>query len=390
MKNTKRIIAAVLAILMCLSSMVALSACRVKDETILTFKSGDQTYDIKAGIYLCNLLSAYNQFRTEYGTAVEKASSTTAADVDYEKQTLENKDYTTWIKDKTYELCAQYAYTEMEFERLGLEITSEQNDTVENYASANWATGYGSIYTENGVSYNTYRQFFLNQQFKFGMIYNYYYGEFTADEKKADKNKGSLRPADSEIKTELKKNYVIADTISESLTKKEDNSSNVISLTDDEKKAAKAKLLKYADRINNGESFSKIYIEHNGSDKQADTSSTSQPKDKYATVYGGPNTSNNSSYFEDVNKQTVGKAVVLEFSDCYMLVVKQDILKDSYYFDSYKTAVVQIMKFDGFESDFDAKAAKLEATVKNTDAINYYKPQRVKLETATAAATTAA
>lgn len=381
MSRLKKVIAVVAAFAVCISCMGALSACRMtKDETVVTYKNGDKTIEIKAGTYLYLLLSAYSQFRSEYDAAIEKAGATTSADLKYEKETLDKKDYNTWIKDKTLELCAQYAYVETEFDKLGLKISDDIQSQLDAAASATWASGsYEEVYGPNGVSLNSFSKFFTNQYYKMDMIYDYYYGEHTDAEKSKDKNMGSLRPSDDEIIKNYTKYYVLADTISVSLTKSDSTSSDVVSLTDAEKAAAKKKLQGYADRINSGIPFSTIYKEHNGSDISSDSANAGD--DKYATLYGSEKTGNqNSSYFSEISKQKVGKAAVVEFSDCYMLVYKKDITKDSYYKENLKSSIVYLMKYADFTKNIEDNAKKLEADV-NQSAVNYYTPKKVKVPT---------
>ena len=386
MSVLKKSISAIVCVAICLSCMVAFSACRLtKDETVFTFKSGDKSVDVTAGMYLLALVDAYGAFRTEYDEAVEKASATTSADLDYANQTLESKNYDTWNADKAYESCATYAYVELEFDRLKLELTAEDIANAEYQADYYWNQyGYNTVYEPNGVSYNTYLEYTKNSV-KYSKIYDYYYGKYSDKEKKENAELGSLRPSDKEIKKTISENYVIADTISISLTSTDSTSSNVTTLSDEEKKFAKDKLQKYADRINNGETFSKIYIEYNGQDMEESTESK-KPKDKYATVYGSDKTSvGNEDYFEDIKKQKIGKAVVLEFSDVYMLVVKQDVLKDSYYYDSMSESAIQISEGENFTKKIEEDSKKLEC-VKNDGAVKYYQPKKIEYPTTAASA----
>lgn len=382
MSRFKKFIAVAAAFAVCVSCMGALTACRMtKDETVATYKNGDKTFEIKAGTYLIAMLNAYYEFRSDYNTAIQESSATTAADLAYEKETLDKKDYNTWVKDKAMELCAEYAYVETEFDKLGLTISDDLKSQLDMAASATWASGnYDEFYVPNGVSYASFSKYFTNMYYKQDMIYDYYYGEHTAEEKAKDKNKGSLRPSDDEILKNYTKYFELADTISISLTKSDTTSSDVVSLTDKEKEEAKKKLQGYADRLNSGTAFSVIYKEHNGADISKDSQNAGD--DKYATLYGSENTgSQNSSYFAEISKQKVGKAAVVEFSDCYMLVYKKDITKDSYYKKNLSSSVVRLMKYEDFTKDLTEKANKLEVTV-NQSAVNYYAPKKVRIPTA--------
>lgn len=386
MSSLKKAIAVIAAFAVCISCMGALSACRMsKDEVVATYKNGSETFEVKAGTYLYMQLNAYSLFRNEYDSAIEEASATTSADLKYEKETLDDKDYNTWVEDKALELCAQYAYIETEFDKLGLEISDDIQSQLEAAASATWASGgYEDVYVPNGVSQSTFNDYFINQYYKLDIIYDYYYGEHTDEEKSEDKNLGSLRPSDDEILKNVTKFYELADTISISLTKSDSTSSDVVSLTDDEKAEAKKKLQGYADRLNSGTPFSTIYKEYNGSDISEEAASAGH--DKYATLYGSEETGNqNSSYFSEISKQKVGKAAVVEFSDCYMLVYKQDITADSYYTENIKSSIVYLMEYDNFVDSVEENANKLEVTV-NQSAVKYYSPKKIKIPTVVATA----
>lgn len=386
MTISKRILSAVCCIAICLSCMAALTACRTKDETIFSFKSGDKIIDVKAGTYLYFLVDSYYKFRNEVDKQIQSASQTTAADFDYEKQTVGDKDYVAWASNDVYELCAEYAYIEAEFDRLGLELTADQQSYADQQASTEWAS-YSYFYEQNGVSYTTFKNMVTNGYIKKSAVFDYYYGEATKEDKKKDANKGSLRPDAATIKKGLNDNYLIVDKIDVSLTKSD--GSDVVSLSDTEKAAEKKKLQKYADRLNNGEIFATIYKEVNGQD--IDSDSASGGNDKYATLYGSEDTAyySTSEYYDELKKLSIGKATVVEFADKLMLAVKQDITKDSYYLDNLSDQVVSVLKYEEFENNCK-KAAKEMEVVKNEGAISYYTPNKVKVETETQTVATTA
>ncbi|MGN0557135.1 MAG: hypothetical protein ACI4IV_04730 [Acutalibacteraceae bacterium] len=379
MSRVKKIAAAVIAVCLCLSCMAALSSCRTKDETVITFHNGDKTYEMKAGVYLCNLVAAYSDFRNEFGEQAEQASMTTAAGFKYEDQTLENKNYTDWISERCQKLAALFAFVETECERLGIKLTDEENSYVDQYASAYWATGSSTVYELNGVSYESYRKYFANQQFKLQKLFDYYYGVHTDEEKAKNSELGSLRPSDDEIGKFLSENYVIADVLQTQFTSTDSSTNQSVTLTDEQKKDAKAKLQKMADRFNAGTAFSVLYNEvHNTTEVP---NSQYEMKDKYAEVFSSDKTNSASTYFADIQKQPLGKAVVLEFNDSYMMVVKQDITKDKFYFDNYSETIVNTMEYKDF---YDKKLEDAQGmkTERNESAIRFYHPGRVKMPSA--------
>lgn len=378
MSMIKRVISIFAAVAICASCMAALSACRTKDETVLTFKSGDRKYEVKAGTYLCFLMSSYDSFRSEYDGILESSSKTTAKDFDYEDQKVDGKDYTTWVKENCYDTAAQYAFVEMECKRLGIEVDETDAATVEQTASQYWANS-GDVYESNGVSYNTFRNLLINQDLKRAGLYSYYYSEVTDAEKKESPEKGSKRPSDKEIQKWLNENFLIADTLTFDFTKSDSTSSTTETVSDKEKEEGKKKLQALADKYNKGNvAFSEIYKEYNGSDITKSTADK-KPKDEYAQIFGSDKTgSTSSSYdFEDIKKQKLNKAVVLESSDSYMLVIKQDISKDSYYFDMLKDTVVSYSQAEAFSNWIETQAKDLKCD-KNESAVDFYKPQKIK------------
>lgn len=386
MSIVKKVISVIAAAAVCVSCMAAMSACRTKDETVLTFKSGEKSYEIKAGTYLCFLMSSYDSFRSEYDSILQSSSKTTAKSFDYEDQKVDDKDYNTWIKEDCYNTAAEYAFVEMECERLGIKVEDAQKATVEQTASQYWAS-MGDTYESNGVSYNTLKNLIINQDIKRSKLYSYYYGEATDAEKKESPEKGSKRPSDKEIQKWLNENFLIADTLTFNFTKTDSTTNSTETVTDKEKEAGKKKLQDLADKYNKGNAtFAQIYKEYNGSDITKSTEEK-KPKDEYAQIFGSDKTgSNSSSYdFEDIKKQKLNNAVVLESSDGYMLVIKQDISKDSYYFDLLKDTVVSYSQADAFGEWITSKAKELKCD-KNESAVDYYKPQKIK-EPTTAAST---
>ena len=389
MSIVKKVTAVIAAAAVCVSCMAAMSACRTKDETVLTFKNGDKSYEVKAGTYLCFLMSSYDSFRSKYDSALQSSSKTTAKSFDYEDQKLDDKDYDAWIKENCYNSAAEYAFVEMECERLGIKVDDAQKATIEQTASQYWAN-MGDTYESNGVSYGTLKNMIINQDLKRSSLYSYYYGEVTDAEKKESPEKGSKRPSNKEIQKWLNENFLIADTLTFDFTKSDSTSNSTETVTDKEKEAGKKKLQALADKYNKGNvSFAEIYKEYNGKDITKSTEAK-KPKDEYAQIFGSDKTGSSSSAydFEDIKKQKLNNAVVLESSDGYMLVVKQDISKDSYYFDVLKETVVSYSQADAFGDWISSKAKELKCD-KNESAVSYYKPQRIK-EPTTVATTSSA
>lgn len=378
----------------CLAGLVAVSiaSCRKEKETILSYhdpaatsgEKGDITVDIPAGLYLCFLIQADGEARSAVDEAQEEASST-ASEVDYYAQKVEDKEFSTWVVDRAQQLAANYAALMIWEDQFGLQMTDDQQSAAEYYADYYWSQ-MGSFYESNGVAESTYKTFYEATSVK-AALFDYYYGEG-----------GELQVSDADLKTGLQENYVLANTIQWSFTDEDGNEAS-----DDEKKEMKSTLDGYVTRLNAGESFAAVkaaYEEVTGTQQEKQEAATeaateqstdaygnvvknASPQDPNASVFAGDETSSPSSYYAMLAELENGKAEVLEFDDCYMLAVRKDILSDPYYFDELKESVRALLKGDELEEKIEEFAKTLTVT-KNESAIQYYAPKKIDYGTAAA------
>lgn len=395
----------VAAVLLALATLLTFAACRTKDEAAFTFSNGTDNVKIKTALYMCYLIDATGDFQSEYDTqaaetteASEETTTAAATTVDYQKATVKDEDgnavdYVDWVKAKAKEYCAEHAYYELEFDRLGLEINDETAEALDYYASYYWDQySLATYYEPNGVTYNTYLEYYTNSNYKKYAVYDFYYGEKSEDTTETDSDvseeikalEGSLRPADDKITKALKENFVLVDHVSISFSYTDEDSGETVDLTDDEKADAMDTLKKYADRINAGESFADIYEEYcdeNGiepSETSLDDSVDATPLDKYSTVLKSADANNGtaSDNYDLAAECEVGKAVVKEEDSAYHLFYRFDITKDPYYSEYCKDAAIEVLCLDEFESNSADKAAELDCNV-NSSAIRYYSPKKI-------------
>lgn len=358
----KKIFAGIVSIAMVLS----FAGCHSKGEVAASYDK----YQIPSGVYLSLLLQADSEGRQKVSEAFESAGKDTD-DIDYYDQTLDDKDFSDWVVDRTKDLCRRYFMISKLFDEYSLKLSDSDSQEISQYTDLYWSYyGYSEYFEPNGVSKESYKKSMETLNYKYGALFEYLYtGE------------GPNAISKDTLKKALAEHYAIANMISESFTDSDGNE-----LTDDEKDALYKKLSGYADDINNGKkTFEKLYKELNPSDdtSSAATSSAdteeSKPKDELATLFGDEDTNNQyASYFSEVKKQEQGKAVVLKFDDCYMLVVKKDISADPYYLDTLSLSLSYLLKQDEFDEMLEEKGAKLDIDFNNS-AIKYLKPKNIEI-----------
>ena len=424
--KTKRILALILALVMMMACFVS---CRTKDEIAYTFTYGDKTVNVRTALYMCFLFDADIEFQNKAVAAADEAGTEYK---DYKELKYEDKDYVTWTKDKAKELAEKYAYAEIEFERLGFTIGEEEQSYIDYYADSQWNGneyygGISEIYEANGVSYKTYLEYFANSYWKQEMVYGFYTEDLseakdehdhdhegeegttakgtTATEaetttKKAlpaevEKLRGSLRPDDKAINSTLKNNFVPVYIIDVSFIDEEGNEKDKDTLASD------LKTLKgYADQLNDGADFAKIYSSYQVVFGVTADSSTTESAENYEQVLlsakankVADNGDEADENFAKALKLKVGEAVVIENEDCYALVLRRDILKDKdaskyAYSESYTSSAIDILVKDKYEADImNVKIKEFKCKV-NASAIKFYSPEKIDYleETTTPAA----
>lgn len=127
--------------------------------------------DVPAGIYLYYAYSAYSQ-AVSYLTSQD--SELDSSDKKALKAlTIDGKDTETWIQDKASELCEQYVAIEKKFDELNLELSDEDNESIDTYAE-NYMSYYGDAFEKAGVSEDSMKKV-IASSFKNVEVFNYYY-----------------------------------------------------------------------------------------------------------------------------------------------------------------------------------------------------------------------
>lgn len=418
--KTKRFLALVVAVLLIITCF---ASCRTKDENAYTFTYGDKTVNIRTSLYMCFLIDADLAFQDKAVAAADEAGTKYEK---YQELKYEDKDYETWTKEEAKKSAEKYAYAELEFDRLGYEISDEEESYIKYYAESQWegsesSAGAGEVYEANGVSYNTYLDYFTNSYWKQEMVYSFYIeepesedehdheetttaeGETAAEtttEKKLDpeieKLHGSMRPEDKQINSALSDNFVPVYMIDVSFTDDEGNEK------DDATKKSQLKLLKdYANQLNKGTDFEKVYSNYttafNASTEDASSSSSAADYEKVLLSAKANEVSNGENEadenFEEALKMKAGEAQVIENEECYTLIFRRNILKDkdssdSAYTESYTSSAIGVLVRDDYDKNVvDAFIKEMKCDT-NSSAVKFYSPDKIDYlnETTTAAA----
>ena len=372
MKTLKKVLAMCLAVILVLS----FAGCHQKNEVAV--KAGDDTFT--SAFYMCALINADMGARTKIDEAKAEATSsatssatsaaTSSVATDYFAEKIDGKDYETYVKDTALQTLRRFVYVKRMCDENKLTISDEEKNNSFTMTEYYWNYyGYSSLFETNGVSLDTYKEYTLYGLYE-EKYFNFLYGEGGTNEVPA-----------ADIEKFLYDNYVIADILSASVASK----------TESEKALVQTDFEKYKTRIENGESFEKIYKEYNNIKEDTTTSSTSSttsgseenkaltPKDSYAQVVGTEETSYSSKQYETIKAMKTGEVKFVKDNDngYYYLFVKGDITADPYYLENLKSAVLNDMKYDEFDEAVKAATSKVELTTV-AFAINQFKVKKIK------------
>ena len=397
--KTKRILALVLAALMIVASF---ASCRTKDENAFTFTRGDKTVNIRTALYMCFLIDADISFQNE-ATAI--ADEKEAKYEDYKDLKLDDKDYITWTKDEAKTSAERYAYAELEFDRLGLEITAEDQEYIDYYAESQWNgdsqnAGISEVYEANGISFDTYKSYFANSYFKQEMVYNFYVEEKENEEDhdhedgsthattkplspELEKIHGSLRPDNKEIDSALNKNFVVINHIQVSFYDDEGKEKD-----ESTKKTQLALLKDFVKLIDEGQDFASVYSKYKVAFGLSTESTKADPSEyeqivlsaKANEVINDNNTADD--LYTDAAKLENGKATVVETDSSYSLIMRRNIMTEkdadgNAFKDSYYNYAIRLLVNDEYEENFVLKTIKELDCKTNDSAIKFYSADKI-------------
>lgn len=356
MKQIKRMLAAVLAVL----TAVSLVGCHKKDEIAVTV--GD--VEFTSAYYMCALINADSQAKSKVEESLSEDES--SEDIDYYSQKIDDKDYVTWVEDTAMDTLKEIAAYKILCKNNKIEPEEEDISQAETYASYYWSSyGYSSYFEPNGVGEATYTQYMTDSYYS-STYFEFLYGKG-----------GEKEIAEDKVLEKLYDNFVIADVLQASFSSSD---------TDDTKAELKTKLEGYVTDLKNGKkTFEEVYKEYNNvtDEDETDTDSdaeASAPKDEYASILGVEDTAYESDHYKTAKEMKTGevKLVTLDDDAGYAIIVKQDIKSDSYYKDTLDITVRHLIADDEFEADIAEYVKDLKTDVNNY-AVKQFKVKKIKV-----------
>jgi hypothetical protein len=323
---------------------------------------------------MCSLMAADSEAK---GIVYESLSDEDKqkTDIDYYSYKVENKDYVQWVEEKAIENLKEIAAVRKLCAETGVKVDEETEKQLKESIEASWkqelgyytlngesGKTYADYYAANGIGKETYISYSLDNALRTA-YFNSVYGK-----------DGSSAVTTDEIKTELYKNYNIANILYGSF--KSD-------ATDAEKAELKLKFEGYEkDLKNKKKTFEQVYKEYNEIKDETTTTTTDSdapaPKDKYASLLGSKDTDYASEYFDIVAAMKVGEVKMMEITGSagYVIIIKGDIEGDQYYVDNMDSTIRHALKDEDFEKAITEKANTLSADV-NKSAIAPFKVKNI-------------
>ena len=340
MKNLKGIVAVLLIIAMAFS----FTACHKQGEVAIS--SGEDT--ITSAMYSYYLILADTAAKNLISEDTENYD-TSAKGFDYLKQTIDGKKYSDYVVDEAIKNCARAIVYRNICKENNITLSDENTANAVYQAQYYWQQyGYSAILPANGVSYETYLE-----AIKLDYLADNYFKSLYGKE-------GEKAVGDDELQKLMDENYIAVYALSK------DYSSETSPKVED----YVSKMEGYKKRLENGESFEKIYKEYNeikDEDKKEETNSDKPaPKDEYISIVGSDKTEVETSHFETIKAMALGEIKIISDTEqkVVYLVVKKDINSDSYYRDEYLASdLLYLARGEEFENAVEAKVNELEYTV---------------------------
>ena len=345
-----------IAIILCVLMVMSVASCGA--DTSWVAKSDKTT--INAGLYMYHLLMSYSN--AYY--MVEDTSKNILT------QTIEGVRGDAWIEQNAQD-SLRFSIAVMElFEEKGLELSDETKDYIKQYADYYWAYS-GSVYTENGISYDTLSTA-ISVDFMTSQLFEHIYGKGGEKEISAE-----------EIKAGLAENFAKINEVGISLAsvKGEMRSEEL-------QTALKAKADEYKTRIEAGEKIEDIIKEHYNYEMgiAAEEYGTTldellaDVKDEIDTefiVVSKDNTNYSENEKTEIFKLETGKVAVLVEKEHVRVVQRFDILEDDTYLETYDYDVRVLLKGEAFTKELAEIGAELKLEI-NEAALKKYKPSKIK------------
>lgn len=348
MKVMKRIIAALLCIVICAS----MAGCYNQDKTWCV-KDGDE--QIPVGIYRYYLFLAFDE-----------AAALVSDEEEVLKATVEGVPAEEWIQNRALDYVRCYLWIDEKNEELGFELTEEEIESAKNN-TAYLEQNTNAAFDDLGISTSSFTKAYGEYNIKFKKIFDYYYGE--GGEKEIDKEE--LRELYCSDKCFYE--YIYANVTTT------DANGNTTTMTDDEVAETKEVLELYRKQVEMGA------CDMNAAASALGIALGIGGEPPYAAGVTNFMYENFTSEFVNNLKEMENyEARVIESGDQLMLLYKHDIntaFEKTYEIATDRLDLMLELKADEF-TDWvleQAKAAKADITV-NDAAIKDFKLSRIVTE----------
>lgn len=346
-----------IAIILCVLMVVSVASCGADTTWII---KTDKT-SIGSGAYMYYLLTAYSEayYQVEDNTK------------NLFNQTIDGVKGSVWMEQSAID-SAKFSITVKElFEERGLELSEETKSYIKQYADYYWAYT-GSIYTDNGISYDTLYDV-ISVDFMTSQLFETIYGKGGEKEIPAE-----------DIRKGLEENFTKINEIGISLA----------AVTGDMRTEAAQEVLKnkaeeYKTRIEAGEKIEDLIKEHYNLEMElaAEEYGTTVEEllkdvtgevDTNYIIVSDSSTNYTENELAEIDKLEVGDVTVVVEKEHIRVIQKFDILEDDSYLETYDYDVRVLLKGEEFTNEL-VESAKALVVETNEDALKKYKPSKVKL-----------
>ncbi|SDA09480.1 hypothetical protein SAMN02910447_00240 [Ruminococcus sp. YE71] len=161
----------------CAALLVSGSLTGCGSSTSYAMKVGDE--EIKAGVYIYNIISETNSqmYTLYYSGSLQNAD-------DAFSQKIDGKDFVEVVQENALKTTKEMAAVDAKFKELGLELSDEDIEAINNTVSSTWESG-GGMYEYAGVSKESFRVC-TEHSYKKKAIFDHYYADGGTDEVTAD------------------------------------------------------------------------------------------------------------------------------------------------------------------------------------------------------------
>jgi hypothetical protein len=207
-------------------------------DTSYVLQSGDDK--VNAGVYIYNMLSemSYQMTMMYYNDGITE---------DYFDQEIDGQSFSDYLSDYALTSTKEYFAIVKQFDSLGLELTSDELDEINENVTEAWDS-YGDFYESEGISKDSMKLAYKESQMR-SDLFDYYYAEGGVEE-----------VSNSDIVTYLNDNYVRYKSISIAKSTNEDE--DTAASEDEENKALRDEYLEKAEGVS-FDDFDTIIDEYN-------------------------------------------------------------------------------------------------------------------------------